>query len=319
MQVIKKILGYLGGLHYPQDFLCLAQESFAPVLRAYIVSDQRVLADVTTRHLFNGYSPVIFSFAPGTEGLTGKKSELLLTHEPLRINDILTRRVALAGLRLQRMDVPAAPLFYKCTDGWHRFVPTVAQLAGRLQNRLYNRKKGNVYLAGNLHTQVQVAYSIPRKISLVTVPTAGGYNLFPTDLHGRLDDDTYIISLRHGGMACSQVEASGGFVLSDMKAVECKKVFALGRNHMQPGKDRAAFDFGAAESPVFRLPLPDGMVSCKELEVLSTFQKGIHKILVCRIVSASPVDPLGGTLAHVHNSYATWRYKNHLASNYIMR
>jgi Flavin reductase like domain len=319
MQVIRKILKYAGGLHYPQDFLCLAQESFAPLLRAYIVRGQRVLADVTTRHLFNGYSPVIFSFAPGTEGLGEEKAEMLLTHEPLGINDILTRRVALAGLTLQSMNVTAVPLFYECVQGWHRFMPPLAQWTGNLENWLYNRKKGNVYLAANLHTQVQVAYALPRKISLITVAAGEGYNLFPTDLHGRLDDDIYIISLRHGGMACSQVEASGRFVLSDMKAMDCKKVFALGKNHMQPGKDRTAFDFGPEASPSFRLPLPNGSVSFKELELVTAFQKGIHRVMVCRIIHASPVNPPNITLAHIHNSYATWRYKNHLAGNYIMR
>jgi hypothetical protein len=32
-----------------------------------------------------------------------------------------------------------------------------------------------------------------------------GYNLFPTDLHGQPDDEHYVISLRHEGIACQQV------------------------------------------------------------------------------------------------------------------
>ena len=184
---------------------------------------------------------------------------------------------------------------------------------------MYNKKAGNVYLKGNLLKQVQIAYSLPRKICLITVGKMGLYNLFPTDLHGKLNEQLYVISLRHEGKACRQVLETGKLVLSDIHASVFKKVYSLGKNHMQPLKDRSAFDFSQMDSHGMHLPLPNHAVAYKELELIDSFKEGIHCLLIFRINKEEKLVADPETLAHIHSIYATWRENNGLRGNYLLR
>ena len=189
----------------------------------------------------------------------------------------------------------------------------------QLTNKWFNRKPGNVFLQGNLYKQVQIAYSLPRKICLITVGSDNLYNLFPTDLHGQVSEQHYVISLRHDGKACQQVEAAQRIVLSDMEAAAYKQVYALGKNHMQPLKSLAAFHFSLDRSKSLQLPLPQQIVAYKELQLQDAFMHGIHKLLLFKIIYREQKTKEPATLAHIHNSYATWRYKKGIQSNYFLR
>src|SRR3954469_20819421 len=63
MKLLKKILEKINGLHYQQEYLCLADGAFHDPLHAYLVDQGRVLKDITKQHLFVGYSPLIFAFS----------------------------------------------------------------------------------------------------------------------------------------------------------------------------------------------------------------------------------------------------------------
>lgn len=253
----------------------------------------------------------------------GAEIELLFSHEIIGTYDVLPASVALGGLTLKRIrqaeEGGIVLSFYEAVYGWHRFIPGWQQWISQVHNRLYNRKPGNVFLEGNLYKQVQLAYAVPRKISLITVGEQGLYNHFPTDLHGAAGEDIYVISLRHAGRACSQVESAGRIVLSDIEASTCKTVFGLGKNHTQPLKEKTAFDFSAAMSLNFQLPLPKELIAYTELELISSFPHGIHKLLLFKIVYRQQVRPEAGILMHIHNSYASWRHKKGIEGNYILR
>ena len=59
--------------------------------------------------------------------------------------------------------------YFEGIKGWHRFLSPFHQWIIGLNNRLANKRAGNVFLADNLYTQVQIAYAVPRNISLITV------------------------------------------------------------------------------------------------------------------------------------------------------
>src|SRR5206468_7751300 len=101
----------------------------------------------------------------------------------------------------------------------HHFLSSFHQYIIGLNNKLYNKKPGNVFLNDNLYKQVQIAYAIPRIISLITVSDEKFYNLFPTDLRGPVNEQYYVSSLRHEGKACRQVETAGRIVISQ---VDCR-------------------------------------------------------------------------------------------------
>jgi flavin reductase (DIM6/NTAB) family NADH-FMN oxidoreductase RutF len=322
MDIVRKIFNKINGLHYRQEYLCLAEESFQQPLHAYLIENGEILADITNVHKFVGYCPLIFALPSGF--LEDSKAETIqIAFSPVKQNGFLRRKDAIAMLILKKISQQAIDEnvvgFYEGVKGRHRFLSGFNQSAIDLNNRLYGKKPGNVFLKGNLYNQVQIGYAVPRKICLITVGQEGLYNQFPTDLHGQINDQYYIISLRHEGNACKQAESAGRIVLSDMELASYKKVYALGKNHMQPLKERSAFEFSSKESETFRLPLPENAVAYKELQVVSSFIWGIHKLFLLSIVHSETMQQQTGTLVHIHNCYATWRNRKGLQSNYLQR
>lgn len=323
MKLLKKLLTRFNGLQYPQEYLCLDQQAFTSPLYIYSVNKGQVVADVTHLHLFVGYHPLIFAFLSSSYFHGQEIITLVFSKHALKTNAAAGQWVALASLSLKKIHqletADGTVFFYEGIRGKHHFISLVQQWINGLSYKMYNRKPGNVFLEGNLLQQVQIAYAVPRKISLITLGSNGLYNHFPTDLHGQISSQHYIISLRHEGLACHQVLSCKEIVLSDMEASAYQKVYALGKNHMQPLKDFSAFNFSSLQSKNFHLPLPSGAVSYKELELKDSFVAGIHRLLLFSIVNMETIQANKGALVHIHNTYATWRHKNGLEGNYLLR
>jgi flavin reductase (DIM6/NTAB) family NADH-FMN oxidoreductase RutF len=323
MGFMKKILTKLNGLHYQQEYLCLAKEPFQNPIHAYFVRDGHVIKDITNEHLFTGYSPLIFTLISSDLKEPFSKIEMFFSQRSLQPNDLFKKRDALAWLSLrliQKQKIGDNEIYYyKGIRGQHHFLSFFHQYIIGLNNQVYNRKKENVFLNNALYKQVQIAYSIPRIISLITVGSGGLYNLFPTDLHGPVNEQYYVSSLRHGGKACKQVENAGRIVISQVHTDVYKMAYALGKNHMQELKPKENFFFSESLSSVFKLPLPKSLLSYRELELGGSFEHGIHKLLLYKIISSQIVSKDPSTLAHIHNCYATWRHRKGLPGNYLVR
>lgn len=320
MYLLQKILAKLNGLHYRQEYLCLDKGSFPGQLHVYLVNNKQVLEQVTGRHLFVGYCPLVFAFPfPGLPAAI----KLIFSRQALQPNGILGPKDALATLELnlikkqQQEDGPV--FYYEGTKGSHRFLSTFQQFAGSLKNRWLNKKPGNVFLHDNLYKQVQIAYSVPRAISLITVGSNDLFNVFPTDLHGQVDKTRYLISLRTGGKACAQVQAEGRLLISQMHCEAYRMAYDLGKNHMQDLKAKDSFLFGPLLSGQFNLPVPLQALCYKELKLAGSFIHGIHTIMLFEIINSRQLQAGDDALAHIHNSYATWRYKKKLQGNYLLR
>jgi hypothetical protein len=320
MKLVEKILNRCNGLHFRQEYLCIAKEILTRPLHVYLVHHKRVIKDITNKHLFVGYSPLVFAFT-GIE--FNETIQLIFTHQLLQPNEIFVKKDALARMdlkKIQRQPSGSNNIFYfEGIRGVHKFQSLLHQFINAINNRLLNKKAGNVFLHNNLYKQVQIAYAVPRIISLITVGNDNLFNLFPTDLHGEVDQEYYIISLRTGGNACKQAEAAGKLLITQVDSALYKTVYALGKNHMQELKTSDSFPFSALLSVKFRWPVPLQALSYKELIFLESFTHGIHKILLFKIVTNQQIAPQTTTLAHIHNSYASWRYKNNLPGNYLLR
>ena len=322
--LVKKLLHRLNGLHYTQEYLCMGKENFQKPLYAYLLEDGKPVLDITNSHLFVGYCPLVFALS-STVLRGGQKDsiDIAFSHEAFPDSANIAKQNIIAFLTLKKIKEQAIGsnlfFYYEGKHGWHHFISGFHQYIIQLNNRLYNRKPGNVFLEENLYKQVQIAYSLPRKISLITVGQENLYNHFPTDLHGQIDDAFYVISLRHEGRACKQVESAIKIVLSDMRSSTYKQVYALGKNHMQPLKEKACFDFSHQVSRHFQLPLPKNLLCYRELELEDSFVHGIHRLLLFNIKHTEILADEPETLSHIHNVYATWRHKKGLPSNYLMR
>ena len=323
MALVKKIISKFNGLHYQQEYICLSREALNEPSHLYLVSNNQIIKNITNHHLFVGYCPLILAFTTFTDVVVTESIQLILSQHSLSPNGFFSKKDALATLTLKQIKKQVAGnntvFYFEGTHGSHHFLSQFHQLVNDTINQWYNKKPGNVFLHSNLYKQVQIAYAIPRIISLITVGNRGLFNLFPTDLHGQADDEHYIISLRIGGKACEQVEATGKLAIAQVDCNAYKTVYALGKNHMQELKSRDNFPFGQSLSAQFQLPLPQAMLSYKELALQDTFACGIHKILLFKIVTNQQAMDQTATLAHIHNSYATWRYKNKLPGNYLLR
>jgi flavin reductase (DIM6/NTAB) family NADH-FMN oxidoreductase RutF len=325
MNLVKKILNKLNGLHYPQEYLCISKESFQHPLHVYLAEGRRILEDITNKHLFTGYCPLIFALnsSPIDRRNLPDKIDIIFSQHSRQPNEILEKKDAIALLSLQLIRRQSAGdneiVYYEGIKGKHRFLSLFHQHIISLNNRLYNKKPGNVFLHNNLYKQVQIAYAVPRTISLITVSDGNLFNLFPTDLHGPVNDQYYVSSLRHEGKACKQVEHAGRVVISQMHCDIYKSVYALGKNHMQDLETKDDFPFGVSSSLIFQLPLPQSALCYRELELLESFEHGIHKLLLYKILSSQIIRDQQATLAHVHNVYATWRHNKGLAGNYLLR
>ena len=323
MSIVKKILTKFNGLHYRQEYLCLAKESFQNPIHAYFIKDGRIIKDITNEHLFTGYSPLIFTLTSSDLKEPPSNIEILFSQQSLQPNDFFDERDALARLSLRLIQSQKIHnneiYYYEGVNGQHHFISLFHQAVVGLNNQIYNRRKGNVFLNNNLYKQVQIAYSVPRVISLITVGSGGLYNLFPTDLHGPINDEYYVSSLRHGGAACKQVEIAGQILISQVHSRMYKRVYGLGKNHMQELKPKENFFFSESLSSLFKLPLPKSLLSYRELELVGSFDHGIHKLLLYKIISSQVVSKDPSTLAHIHNCYATWRHRKGLPGNYLVR
>lgn len=320
MKLMQKILIKLNGLHYSQEYLCFASESMPYKLRMYLVQEQMVIREVTDSHLFVGYCPLVFAFA--NAGMPDS-IQLILSNRALQPNEKFNTKDAIALLKMDsvKKQEHGSSLFvyYEGRSGMHHFQSAFHQFIGKKYNQWYNKKPGNVFLHDNLYKQVQIAYAVPRLISLITVGGSGWYNLFPTDLHGQAGASHYIISLRTGGYACRQVMAAGRLVLSQMQSEAYTMVYGLGKNHMQELRSADNFPFSSLHSQTFGLPLPQLTASYQELELVDSFTHGIHTLLLFTILNRQQTSSPGNTLVHIHNSYASWRYKNGLQGNFLMR
>ncbi len=325
MNLVRTILNKFNGLYYPQEYLCLGKESFQYPLHAYIVSNNLIIKDVTDHHLFTGYSPLVFTFpfCKETNFSNSESIEILFCHHELQPNAIVDLKDALATIYFRKIHEQYLEkgliFYYEGQNATHHFVSAFHQQIIHLQNRLYNNRAGNIYLAGNLLKQVQIAYSIPRIISLVTIKQNDRFNLFPTDLHGKIDDDYYIISLRQGGKAAQQVELTKNILVTGIDSSFYKTVYSLGKNHMQDLRTRDQFPFTDDFSEMLRLPLPLSGIYYRELELEQSFDHGIHRFFLFKIISKRQIVEDPATLAHVHNVYATWRHNKGLSGNYLIR
>lgn len=313
MQLLKKVLDKLTGYAYRQEYLCLADGPFTNPLFAYFMQGDTVQQNITHDHLFVGYSPLIFAFPWPVKN---ELIEIRFSPQSLQQGAQLTKPVA--SLKLRKINQQGPISYFEGVSARHHFISPLHQFINGLNNRLYQQKIGNVYLDKMLYPQVQIAYALPRRISLISLQLNGGFNLFPTDLHGQVNPEQYIISLRHGGMACRQVQEAGKIVVSAVHPSLYKEVYKLGKNHMQPVKLKESFGFSNRQSEMFGLPLPPQTVGYHELQLQSSFDHGIHRVLLFDIKNQVN-EPGGMPLAHIHNSYATWRLKHGLSGNYLLR
>ncbi len=319
----------LTGLTIEQEYICLGYEGFLDTLKVFLTSSGINSTDeVTYRHIFLGYKPLVIAIIFPIESTKSSSEEISLSFSR---NDVFidskwkgfpSTKDNIAQLKMKRIGVEKLSkvyvAFYVGSFGDHKFLPYLNQFFNSLIEKTKNKGTNNISLQGNLYDQVRIAYSLPRKISLITVSDGNLMNLFPTDLHGSVGDDFYLSSLRIKGKACEQVEKIKKIVISEVDSNQFKMVYHLGKNHVKMMTDKNSFECSGKFSKTFNAPLPIGVILYRELELINSFDVGIHRILIYKVIFSEKVSE-AQTLAHIHQYYAQWRKDNGLMSQYLFR
>ncbi|SRR5258706_7270916 len=307
----------LSGISIPQEYVCIGLEELSHPVNVYLESNS--FQKEVSNHLFLGYKPLVIGLliSEDEKGIL-KENDLGLRFE----ESISGFRKKIASLKLRKISERKIGtdyiIFYEGVSGKHSFISSAHQIINRLLSIFKKKKPGNVELEGNLYDQVRIAYSAPRKISLITTSDGSRMNLFPTDLHGVAGSNFYLGSLRIAGEACNQVMQFKKLVISEIDASQFQSAYSLGKNHMQPMKSKNDFDFSDQNSKTFGFPLPKGTGTYRELEVIDYFDVGIHRIFIYSVIHGEELRPIA-TLAHIHQYYAQWRINQKLETKFLLR
>ena len=309
----------LFGTTLRQEYICVEEERLSHQSHFFLIDDERFL-DLTDRHLFIGYYPLIIAISCEKNS---SLNDLLQNKNLIKTVFGETKDKIIAQLILKKIDTrefDEATLFlFEGVKGSHRFLSKFHILTNSLKYKLTAEKKVNIYLRGNLYEQVKIAYSIPRKISLVTLGKNNMFNLFPTDINGRIGKQNFVISLRKNGKANKQVKELKKIVLSEMAVDSYKEVYSLGVNHTKDLREKNEFNFSEKLSQEYSIPLPKNALRYFELEFINDLQTGVHNLCFFKIVNSVNLDDSKSTLAHIHRDYAEWRINNGFISNFFLR
>jgi hypothetical protein len=327
-----RIKQLLTGLVVPQEYCCLELEALDAPLKVILTTNQKaIVRDVTVSHLFLGYKPLIIGLPE-----TSADDTFLADHNKICLNFVQgdfkpdekwenfpTDREAVAMVILKKIhknDVDGQKIYlFEGHQAKHRLLGTLHQFANNLREKYRTRPKDNVGLPGNLLEQVRIAYSIPRKISVITVSDDTLVNMFPTDLHGIIGRSYYAGSLRIGGNANAQVESLRRVVIADVDASSYMEVYSMGRNHMMDLQNEGRFMLHEKRSRVFNFPLPERALRYREMIHVGSFDHGIHRVHFYQIVHSDELENSGPTLAHIHQYYAQWRMDQGLKTTLYLR
>ena len=284
------------------------------------MNDDETFFDLTDIHLFVGYYPLIIAISCEKNS---SLNDLLQNKNNIKTvlgesKDKFYAQLILKNISTIEFDEVTLFLF-EGVKGSHRFLSKFHILTNSLKYKLTAEKKINIYLKGNLYEQVKIAYSIPRKISLVTLGKNNMFNIFPTDINGRIDKQNFVISLRKNGKANKQVKELKKIVFSEMSADTCKEVYSLGVNHIKDLRAKNEFDLSKKLSQKYSIPLPNNALRYSELEFINDIQTGVHSLCFFKIVSSANIEDSKSTLAHIHRDYAEWRINKGIISEFLLR
>lgn len=286
----------------------------------FFLNDDETFFDLTDSHRFIGYYPLIIAISCERDS---NSNDLLQNKDIIKTVFGESKDKIIAQLILKKIDTlefDEATLFlFEGVKGNHRFLSKFHNLTNSLKYKLTADKKINIYLKGNLYDQVKIAYSIPRKISLVSLGKNNMFNIFPTDINGIIGKQNFVISLRKSGKANKQVKELKKIVFSEMAVDSYKEVYSLGVNHTKDLRAKKEFDLSEKLSQKFSIPLPNNTLRYFELEFISDMRTGVHNLCFFKIVNSAKIDNSKSTLAHIHRDYAEWRISNGIISEFFLR
>ena len=311
--MLKTLTGLLLGHQMSSEYIPVSSENFIDDIQIKLRVPSGVSVDVTFNHLFLGYKPLLFAliFHVSDKDLNAvranKKIKLHFSHKHLGSSLGVFEGDEVYNTLLKDYEV----IIYKGVHARLNALPLIFQWTNKAHQLMRKNSSNNVLMQGNLYEQVSLMYIVPRTISIVTVGDGKNFNMFPTDLHGKVGNHSYTDSLRLAGKACKQVDQFKKVVISDLSPDFQQDAYAMGKNHMKELIPIENFKTHSL-SEKFRLPLPAGVIRYRELIKETDFDYGIHRIHFFNKINEVQVTPVNNTLSTIHRFYAQWRINHNL-------
>jgi hypothetical protein len=311
MNLFQSLRATFSGNYFPVEFLCVAIDKKLPEVRVKIVSSTNINGiDVTDQHLLLGAGPVIVGVChPATKDSSFETAQLNFTVGGKLIGIIQLKKISVTQNWPEELQLFEG-ISAQC------FLASPIQQAVQRSGYWMRQKTGKAFLSWQVNKMIQLLYSVPRKISVISVVGNGLLNVFPGDLNGALNNSYYSMSLRTGGQALNQVTAFKKIVIGNVSPKFHKHVFALGKNHMREMKQEESFGLSKIRSHNFHIPVPEGITSYLELELTDVVPQGFYQLLLFKIIG-QPGLAETASLGSVHTSYASWRLRNGLGFDYL--
>jgi hypothetical protein len=306
------------GTALANEYVCTSSRWLDEPLRAFLKTDDGDI-DVTGIQVLLGYKPLTMGLAisePGLAGWAGRKAEVELVFRTSGGQEVASLSLARAGSwRMGDVNL----VVYRGIKGAHRFLTPMLQTTNRIYEWFRPSSFENGALSARQYDQVRIAYSVIRRISIISLGDGKCFNFFPTDLQGEIGPQFYTGSLRIGGKACSEVETLRKVVVSTINASAFRETYALAKNHMADLRTLDNFSPPGDYSERWNLPLPQHAIAYKELSLRNSWDSGIHRVHFYEVVNEKTIDPQAPDLGHIHKFYAQWRLNNGLKSTYLIR
>ncbi|MBC8046791.1 MAG: hypothetical protein H7Y00_08350 [Fimbriimonadaceae bacterium] len=317
-----------------QEYICTGFQNLSDPFKVFLsFKNNPESKEVTASHIFLGYKPLLIGITLTHDdtcySILQRSTEVCLSFQRNLFTDLIqknafyidTKSDALIFLKIltEKKFNNQSLFIFEGVFGEHHFLSPFHQFTNSIHEKLKRKRRDNINLPGNLYKQVAIAYSVPRIISVISLGKNNLFNLFPTDLHGAIDDTFYVGSLRHEGKACQQVEEIKKIALANVPADFSQDAYAMGKNHMQGLKSIDNFKTGSLRTELFNYPLPDETLSYREMELQDHFDAGIHRLLFYKIIHQKVISNNSATLCHLHKHYITWRNKKGLNTERLIR
>jgi hypothetical protein len=298
-----------------KEYLCVPKEKYDNSVRVFIQSSDNIF-DITDNHAMLGYKPLVFLINSEAFDVEDRLPEQLF------LSFRVKQEYEIAKLELKKIEKCKFNCYnyslYYCEKGFHKFSSPMVRSFQHFHYFLKAEREKNVFLKGNLFNQVKIAYSLPRKVSLISLFEIDLVNIFPVDLIGKTKVNEYFISLRAGNKSNNQIKKIGKIALCRIESSRCTEVYGMGKNHMKDMLNIRNFSIESEKSELLNYPLPLGTIAYSELERIDSFEYGIHEIHLLRLLNSKTLKNNKTTLAHIHRDILEWRLRRNIPTEFIL-
>lgn len=157
------------------------------------------------------------------------------------------------------------------------------------------------------------AYSFPRKVRLVSFKEGNWHNIFPMDLVGDIPESKrYVFGLRHTNITLARIIETKRMVVSEVPYEYKEIIYQLGKHHQEPLSD-TKLPFSLTHSEIYDFPMPEWIISYKEIKIVNTMNLGSHMLLCGLEINEKKLTGPSSHLFHIHFLHYLHQQKKGLA------